>query len=152
VGTPIRLRARRRYTCGMSKKLTHAGCVSFRTVNGARRFLAVTSSNGNHWVLPQGHIEEGETPDQAALRELIEEAGVVGEIVSKLSIREYQKPNEEVVIQYFLIRARESVPAHEGRVNRWEEEDASLNLLSFEAAREAVREGAKKIASFSAEE
>ncbi len=33
------------------------------------------------WSLPKGHIEEGETPEQAAIREVAEETGIVKGIV-----------------------------------------------------------------------
>ncbi len=32
----------------------------------------------NHWDLPKGHIEAGETPEQCAVREIGEETGIVG--------------------------------------------------------------------------
>ena len=36
------------------------------------------------WSLPKGHIEEGETPEQAALREDLEETGIESEISKSL--------------------------------------------------------------------
>lgn len=36
------------------------------------------------WSLPKGHIEQGETPEQAALREVREETGIAGEILGEL--------------------------------------------------------------------
>ena len=36
------------------------------------------------WSLPKGHIEEGETAEQAALREVREETGIDGEILGEL--------------------------------------------------------------------
>jgi ADP-ribose pyrophosphatase YjhB (NUDIX family) len=36
------------------------------------------------WSLPKGHIEAGETAEQAALREVREETGIAGEIVAEL--------------------------------------------------------------------
>ncbi|MGV8920208.1 MAG: NUDIX hydrolase [Pseudomonas sp.] len=42
------------------------------------RVLYVRKPKSN-WVLPGGKIEAGETPAQAALRELCEETGLVGE-------------------------------------------------------------------------
>src|SRR6266581_8238617 len=36
------------------------------------------------WSLPKGHIEAGETAEQAAVREVEEETGISGEIVAEL--------------------------------------------------------------------
>ena len=36
------------------------------------------------WSLPKGHIEAGETAEQAAVREVEEETGIAGEIVAEL--------------------------------------------------------------------
>ncbi len=36
------------------------------------------------WSLPKGHIEEGETEPQTAVREVKEETGILGEVVGKL--------------------------------------------------------------------
>jgi ADP-ribose pyrophosphatase YjhB (NUDIX family) len=36
------------------------------------------------WSLPKGHIEAGETPEAAAIREVFEETGITGSIVASL--------------------------------------------------------------------
>jgi 8-oxo-dGTP pyrophosphatase MutT (NUDIX family) len=36
------------------------------------------------WSLPKGHIEPGETAEQAAVREVEEETGIAGEIIGEL--------------------------------------------------------------------
>ncbi len=38
----------------------------------------VTSSGGNRWVIPKGHLEPGHTAGELALMEAWEEAGLVG--------------------------------------------------------------------------
>jgi ADP-ribose pyrophosphatase YjhB (NUDIX family) len=41
------------------------------------------------WSLPKGHIEDGETAEQAALREVREETGIAGEIVAELGVIDF---------------------------------------------------------------
>ena len=41
------------------------------------------------WSLPKGHIEDGETAEQAALREVEEETGIAGEIVAELGVIDF---------------------------------------------------------------
>jgi 8-oxo-dGTP pyrophosphatase MutT (NUDIX family) len=41
------------------------------------------------WSLPKGHIEAGETPEQAAIREVAEETGIQSEISRELGIIDF---------------------------------------------------------------
>jgi 8-oxo-dGTP pyrophosphatase MutT (NUDIX family) len=125
----------------MANNLTHAGAVVFRESDSERFYLVVSSSDGLNWVLPKGHIEIGESPAKAALRELEEEAGTVGEIVAPLSVREFKKRDREATVQYFLIRETGSTNSIESRAIRWESEDAALQLLTFPEAKAALLEG-----------
>ena len=113
----------------------------FRQRDSSLFYLVVSSSDGANWVLPKGHIDPGETPEIAALRELAEEAGVVGEIVAQLSAKHFRKADKELDVQYFLIRELGSTNSTENRTIRWEEEAAALELLTFPEAREALLEG-----------
>lgn len=123
-------------------KATHAGTVVFRKNDDQTLFLVISSSSGLHWVLPNGHIDPGETEEAAALRELREEAGIRGELIQPLGIQLYEKMGEAVASQYFLVQAVEMIAADEQRVLRWEEERAALDLLSFQQTRSALRQGA----------
>lgn len=123
--------------------LTHAGSVAYRKSDGRVEFLVISSSNGRHWVLPQGHIEAGEEPEAAAVRELREETGLEGEIVVPVSDSRYRKPDgEDVFVRYFLMRVQGSGPSGEGRTLHWREEVSACGLLSFPQAREVVRTAA----------
>ena len=50
------------------------------------RFLMVWHNRRNGWEMPGGHVEEGETSEQAAAREFMEEAGYEIEIVATRDI------------------------------------------------------------------
>jgi len=46
--------------------------------------LLISTGGGKRWQLPKGRLERGETPAQAAVREVREETGVTGSIVAPL--------------------------------------------------------------------
>lgn len=41
------------------------------------------------WCLPKGHLESGESPEQAAVREIAEETGIEGRVLAPLGVIEY---------------------------------------------------------------
>jgi len=52
-------------------------CVGIMLINAAGRIFVGNRNDvdGDHWQMPQGGIDDGETPEQAAWRELAEEVG-----------------------------------------------------------------------------
>ncbi|HEX9163940.1 MAG TPA: NUDIX hydrolase [Thermoanaerobaculia bacterium] len=53
-------------------------------------FVALIATRGKtRWGLPKGAVSEGETSEQAALREVLEETGLQAEIVKPLDTIEY---------------------------------------------------------------
>ena len=61
------------------------------------------------WSLPKGHIEAGETAEQAALREVEEETGIAGEIVAELGTIDFWFVAEgnriHKTVRHYLMRA-----------------------------------------------
>ena len=55
-----------------SKVTVSAGGV---VINGQKMILVV-NQNGTSWSLPKGHVDLGEEPLQAAIREITEESGI----------------------------------------------------------------------------
>jgi ADP-ribose pyrophosphatase YjhB (NUDIX family) len=54
-----------------------------------RRDLKDATGKRILWSLPKGHIEEGETPEQAALREVAEETGIESVIEKSLGVIDF---------------------------------------------------------------
>lgn len=131
----------------MEQKLTHAGCIVFKERDGEILFLIISSSTGKHWVLPKGHIDNGENAATAGIRELEEEAGVVGQAIEPLPVQEFYKGKNKVVIEYYLTKYINQHSADEGREIRWENEKAAMDLLSFDEAKTALQSALTKLRS-----
>lgn len=52
------------------------GAVIFRIINSQKRFLLIKNHRSSNWGFPKGHIERGETEEETACREVLEEAGI----------------------------------------------------------------------------
>ena len=118
---------------------THAGGIVSRWDAGARRYLLVRSSrHASHWVLPKGHIDAGESPEEAARREVREEAGVKAEIVARAGIDEYTLDGEEIRTLYFAMRFESTCPADEDRDLCWLGYSEACATISFEGARRLI--------------
>ena len=109
-----------------------------RSQAGADEMLLVRSRDGRHWVLPKGHIDPGESAEQAAVREIREEAGVEGEIITSLGVDAYTLPHEDVRALYFLMRFAGTCPAEEDRELRWLAPDEARSTIDFEGSRVLV--------------
>jgi ADP-ribose pyrophosphatase YjhB (NUDIX family) len=61
------------------------------------------------WSLPKGHIEAGETAEQAAVREVAEETGIIGRVVAPLGTIDFWFVAEDrrvhKTVHHFLLQA-----------------------------------------------
>jgi 8-oxo-dGTP pyrophosphatase MutT (NUDIX family) len=121
--------------------VSQAGGIVFRGKLRDRSVLLVTAKREPEtWIFPKGHIEPGESAAAAALREVHEEAGVLGELVGPAGAPlEFQSGRELVRVEYFLINASSESPATDGRAKVWLPFDEALARLSHENARELLR-------------
>ncbi len=52
------------------------GAVVFRNIAGETRYLLIKNKRSANWGFPKGHIEDGETKEETAKREVLEETGI----------------------------------------------------------------------------
>lgn len=100
-----------------------------------------------HWDFPKGHIEEGETPEQAALRELEEETGIAeAEILPGFSdnIQYFYKKEEKTIykeVVFFLATTKTAkvVLSHEHKGFAWLAFEGAVEKLTFDNAKVVLK-------------
>ena len=103
-------------------------------------------------ALPKGHPDGVESPLQAALREVREEAGVQAEVVDSLGeVRYwYQRNGRRIakVVEFFLLRyVSGDVGDHDHEVEhaRWVPASEALETLTYAGERDMVREALSRL-------
>jgi 8-oxo-dGTP pyrophosphatase MutT (NUDIX family) len=110
-----------------------------RTVDGEREYLLVEARRSRgEWVLPKGHIEPGETPEAAAVREVEEEGGVRAAVVAPAGESEYTVEGQPVRVIFFLMRYLGEASRKEDRRCTWRRYDEALRLLRFDDTRSVL--------------
>jgi 8-oxo-dGTP pyrophosphatase MutT (NUDIX family) len=105
------------------------------------------AANGQHVLgLPKGHPDPGETAEQAARREVAEEAGVSGDLIDELGevVYRYERRGRKVAkrVRFYLYRYRSGDVAdhdHEILEARWMPVVQALEELTYEGEREMLR-------------
>ena len=117
-----------------------AGAVVYRTRDQHEFLLVRARRTPDQWIFPKGHLEAGESPDEAALREAREEAGVIGQIVQPLEpVLSFEFNGRTYEVRYFLVEATSAATDHEPREQVWLPADAALTSVSHDAARALLR-------------
>jgi len=128
-------------------RLSHAGGVVFRGAGPAAEILLVGAKPAPHnWVIPKGHIEDGELPEDCARREVQEEAGVDAEPLAFLGYDAFTTSlGKSVVAAFYLMRWVGPVPAKEERRVCWLPVVDALALIRFGGARRIIRAAGEQL-------
>src|ERR1700719_3700639 len=131
---------------------TSAGGIILREIDGQLKIaLAQHARATKSWVLPKGHVEAGETIQQAALREIYEETGLEHiQLIKHLGtiMRESLKSTgdvEEKTIHLFLAYApgnnHPQIPVDPRFIEvSWFSPQEAIKLLPYESEQTFFRE------------
>lgn len=134
-----------------------AGGVAFQPTDEGFEVALIKTTTEGRWQLPKGHIDPGETDEQAAIREVREEAGIECEIVSAIDKVDYwyvDRWGKEPVrthkyVHFYLMKfVRGSTEDHDDEVTeaRWFEMNEAIDKLSFPAEKSIVKKASKMLA------
>lgn len=122
-----------------------AGGIVFKKDQDGLHFLlarnqSMTRVRVDYWGFPKGHLEEGESSEKAALREVLEETGVEAEIMEKIGQSKYIYTSKTEggkifkIVTLFLMKylSGEAVP-QDTEISEviWLPQDKVLGKLSF---------------------
>jgi 8-oxo-dGTP pyrophosphatase MutT (NUDIX family) len=129
--------------------IRQAGSIVVRLDAREPQVLLVTARrNSRNWIFPKGHIEKGESPEAAALRETREEAGVSASLIGPAGILEYGFLGAKARVEYFLLLfSREAGPPEDGRQRIWCGLDDALDRLSYKNTRKLLRKAWKQLST-----
>ncbi|MCA6935882.1 8-oxo-dGTP diphosphatase MutT [Pectobacterium versatile] len=92
--------------------------------NAEQQYFIARRPDGVHmagmWEFPGGKVEEGETPEQALIRELHEETGIEASAPQALNDKTFSTPERIITLHFFLVETWQGEPyGREGQESRW---------------------------------
>lgn len=118
-------------------------------INKNNKILLV-HHNAGHWDFPKGHVEEGETEEQTAIREVKEETNIDITINNKYRYTTSYSPKENVMkeVVYFLaqnIDEDKKPQLEEVSEVKWFTLEEAMNTITYENSKEILNKLKKDI-------
>jgi 8-oxo-dGTP pyrophosphatase MutT (NUDIX family) len=140
-------------------EISASGVVFRRTQKGVQVALIVTRG-GEVLSLPKGHVEPGEDLEDAALREVKEETGLVGEIIAPLGVIDFwyvwpptgERVRRHKFVHFFLMRYVEGdTKDHDFEVDevRWVDLDDAIETVSYDNLKPVLTRAKEAISNLS---
>lgn len=121
------------------------GAVVYNLNGNEVKFLIIKHKSGDHWGFPKGHVEEGESENETALREIREETGLTVELVNGFTYRMKYSPKVGTIkeVVYFVGHSRDKlVSCQESEISdfKWLVLKDAIDTVTHENSRKLLRE------------
>lgn len=112
-----------------------------------QQVLLVYKETTGEWLLPKGHMEEGETVEDTAQREIFEETGYKNEVKILLSVQirpDVVDSSKSKVIFWFKSvltgdeKTEETQEANENFTGKWFGKDEALSALKWDEDKKLI--------------
>lgn len=119
------------------------GVVIFRKENDKIEYLIIRQKNDSHWGFPKGHIEERETENETAIREVKEETGLDISILDNFRVTDkyFVKGDTMKEVVFFLGKTDESsvaIQPEEISDYKWADEGLAKDILTYESSKKII--------------
>lgn len=140
------------------KYLHSAGGVVFRHREGSIEVALIALKGKKIWTLPKGLIDRGEDLQTTAVREIMEETGLISNIIDDLGEKSYwfyQKDNNskyKKTVTYFLLEyTGGNIEDYGWEVEeaKWFNIDDAIKRVSYKSDREILEKAKEKLKSIS---
>jgi 8-oxo-dGTP pyrophosphatase MutT (NUDIX family) len=139
-----------------TKEQVSAGGVVYRSRGAEFQVALISVGEPERWQLPKGLVGRGESPEEAALREVLEETGLECEIEAPLEPVEYwyfskggaRRVRFHKRVHFYLMRYLSGETGdHDDEVNeaRWVAAREAARMLAFKGERRALEEALEKL-------
>ena len=113
-----------------------AGGLLESSSSGQLQIAVIHRGRYDDWTLPKGHLDPGESIEEAALREVREETGCVAEIVEIVQPVSYLVNDQPKIVVYFRMRLLSDegfTPSDEVSAVAWMTPSDACSRLSYQA-------------------
>ena len=120
-----------------------AGGIVWRDVSHGREVLLILRHKHQDWTLPKGHIEDGESWDVAAQREVKEETGYDTVITGFAGFTAYRAKSKPKVVLFWHMEPAgecEFEPNDEVSHYEWVSAREAVDRLTYEKDRDLLRQ------------
>ncbi len=141
-----------------TREQVSAGGVVYRRRGGRAEVALISVGEPARWQLPKGLVGRGESPEEAALREVAEETGLSCEVEAELKRVEYwyfskggaRRVRFHKFVHFYLMRyVSGDVSGHDDEVNeaRWVKLEDAEGMLAFRGEKKALAEARGRLAA-----
>ncbi len=125
-----------------------SGVIPFRIKDRKLEVLLITSRKKKKWIIPKGIIEPNLTPQESALKEAIEEAGISGKVGRNLfGEYKYDKWGGTCNVKVYLMEVHKQLDkwTEDFRDRKWVSVKKALDLVVHEGIRSLLKKVEEKL-------